>query len=299
MPSLINFIKYRKIYYLLSGILILISVFSLIFYRLNLGIDFTGGSILEMEFKKERMTNQEVQEKLADLNLGISSLQPAGEKSLILRMRDIDEATHQEILKRLNGEIEEKRFESIGPVIGKELRQKTKIFTILVLMAIVFYIAFAFRKASKPLASWQYGLTASLVAFFHDVLIPLGVFAILGKFWGVQITIPIVVGLLTILGYSVHDTIVVFDRIRENLLKRLALSFEEIVNLSLNQTLTRSINTSLTALFVLMAIFFFGGETLKYFSLILILGIAAGTYSSIFIASPILVTFYNWHRQRH
>ena len=293
-----NFLKYRKIYYFFSGILILVSIFSLIFYRLNLGIDFTGGSILEIEFIKERISNQEVEQKLSDLNLGISSLQPTGDKGLIIRMKDIDEDTHQKILQIFNGNIQEKSFESIGPTIGKELKDKTIVFVILVLLAIVFYIAFAFRKASGPVASWQYGLIASLVAFFHDVLIPLGIFSLLGKFYEVQVTIPIVVGLLTILGYSVHDTIVVIDRIRENLLKKRELNFEETVSESLNQTIVRSVSTSLTALLVLFAIFLFGGETLKYFALILILGISLGTYSSIFIASPALITWFNWRHEK-
>lgn len=285
-----NFLRYRKIYYIFSGILIATSLFSIVRFGFNLGIDFTGGSMLEIEFKGERISNEAVEKKLSGLDLGLSSLQPTGQKGLIFKMRDIDEKTHQQILQRFDKEIEEKSFESIGPTISRELVQRTESFAILVLLAIIFYIAFAFRSASRPVPAWQYGLIASLVAFFHDVFIPLGIFSILGKFYSVQITIPIVVGLLTILGYSVHDTIVVFDRVRENLLKQKGLLFEEIVNISLNQTLIRSVNTSLTTLFVLAAIFFFGGETLKYFSLILILGIVTGTYSSIFIASPILAS---------
>ena len=293
----INFLKYRKIYYIFSGILILASLFSIIFFGLNLGIDFTGGSILEVEFKEERLSNQEVQDILADLNLGSIYLQPTGEKGLILRMGEIDEETHQEIILRLkeNREVKELRFEAIGPIIGRELQQKTKILIILALLAIVFYIALAFRKISRPLASWQYGLVTALVALLHDVLIPLGIFSILGKFYGVQITTPIIVGLLTVLGYSINDTIVVFDRIRENLLKKVGINYEETVNISLNQTLIRSLSTSLTTLFVLVALFLLGGETLKYFALVLILGIAAGAYSSIFIASPILVS---WPRKK-
>ena len=274
------------------------SLFSLIFYRLNLGIDFTGGSILEIEFKKERISNEEIEKKLSDLNVEISSLQPAGEKGLILRMKGIDENTHQEILQRLGNEVEEQRFEFIGPTIGKELRNKTQIFTVLVLLAVILYITISFRRASRPLSSFYYGVVTAFVAFFHDIVIPLGVFSVLGKFYGVEISIPIVAGLLTIFGYSIHDTIVVFDRIRENLLRGQGVTFEETINQSLNQTLTRSINTSLTALLVLFAIFFFGGETLKYFSLILILGIGAGTYSSIFIASPLLVSWLNLRRKR-
>jgi len=296
----INFLKYRKIYYIFSGILILASLFSIIFFGLNLGIDFTGGSILEVEFKEERLSNQEVQDILADLNLGSIYLQPTGEKGLILRMGEIDEETHQEIILRLkeNREVKELRFEAIGPIIGRELQQKTKILIILALLAIVFYIALAFRKISRPLASWQYGLVTALVALLHDVLIPLGIFSILGKFYGVQITTPIIVGLLTVLGYSINDTIVVFDRIRENLFKKVGINYEETVNISLNQTLIRSLSTSLTTLFVLVALFLLGGETLKYFALVLILGIAAGAYSSIFIASPILVSWQKLRQRR-
>lgn len=292
-----NFIKYRRIYYIFSGILVLASIFALFFFRLNFGIDFTGGSILEVDFKKERISNEDIDRKLADLNLGSYTLQPTGDKGLILRMRNIDEETHQKILDRFQGEIEEKSFESVGPVVGKELRQKTWIFTILVVIAIISYIAFAFRKASRPISSLHYGIVAAFVAFFHDILIPIGFFSFLGKFYEVQVTIPIVVGLLTIFGYSVHDTIVIFDRIRENLLRRAGLTFEQIVNNSLNQTLTRSINTSATTLLVLFAILFFGGTTLKYFSLILILGISAGTYSSIFLAAPILVSWLKWRHR--
>jgi preprotein translocase subunit SecF len=163
----------------------------------------------------------------------------------------------------------------------------------LALLAITIYIAFAFRKVSKPVSSWKYGL-ASLIALFHDILIPVGVFSILGKIYNVEITIPIVAALLTVLGFSVHDTIVIFDRIRENILRRGMGQFEETVNWSLNQTLGRSISTVLTVELVLFAIYLFGGQTLKYFALALIVGITSGAYSSIFIASPLLVSWYKW-----
>ncbi|MFH1181308.1 MAG: protein translocase subunit SecF [bacterium] len=297
---MIDFIKYRKIYYIFSGVLILASVFSLFFFKLNFGIDFTGGSVMSLEFKQDRPTNLEIEKKLADLGLGEITVQPTGEKGMILRMKYIDEAAHSQILQKLAADVEvmEKSFDSIGPAVGKELTGKTYLFIILVLVAMIFFIALAFRKASRPISSWQYGLVAALVAFLHDVLIPLGVFSGLGKLYHVQVTIPIAVGLLTILGYSVHDTIVVFDRIRENILRGTGQTFDLIVNKSLNQTLIRSINTSLTSLFVLLAIFFVGGETLKYFSLVLILGITTGTYSSIFIASPALVTLFNRKKKK-
>jgi len=198
-------------------------------------------------------------------------------------------------LKEIN-EVEEKRFEAIGPAIGSELKKTTKIVIIFSLLAILLYIAFAFRRISQPVKSWQYGI-AALLALFHDVLIPLGVFSVLGKIYGIQITIPVVVALLTVLGYSINDTVVVFDRIRENLWKITGISFEETVNKSFNQTLVRSISASLTTLFPLTAIFFFGGETLKYFSLALIIGIFLGTYSSIFIASSLLVSWSKWRKR--
>ncbi|MFC1663684.1 protein translocase subunit SecF [Patescibacteria group bacterium] len=287
----IPFLKYKKIYFAFSGVLILASILSLIVFGLNLGIDFKGGSILEVEYQTERPSNQTIKDNLADFDLGLSYVQPAGERGVILRTKDLTEEVHQQVLEKLKetGDFEERRFESIGPVVGQELKEKTKVIIILALLAIVLYIAFAFRKIQRPLGSWQYGI-ASLLALFHDILIPLGVFSVLGKFYQVEISIPVITALLAVLGYSINNTVVVFDRIRENLIKRRD-GFEETVDQSLNQTLTRSINTSLTTLFVLFAIFFFGGETLRYFSLALILGISMGTYSSIFLASPILVVW--------
>jgi len=294
-----NFVKYRKIYFIFSGLIIIGSLVFLVIFGLKAGIDFTGGSILELEFKTERPSNPEIREWLKEFDLGDFSLQPANEKGLILRMKDISEDVHQQILEKLkvNGELEEKRFESIGPVIGRELKEKTKILIAFSLLSIVFYIAIAFRKVQKPVSSWQYGM-ASLFILSHDILIPLGIFAILGKFYQVQITIPIICALLTVVGYAVNNVVVVYDRLRENLLKTLQrdifLGFEETANRAINQTLTRQINTSLTTLFPLITIFFLGGETLKYFALTLILGITAGTYSSIFLAVPILVTWLRW-----
>jgi len=299
---MIPFLKYKKIYFILSGTLVLASLVSLIIFGLKPGIDFVGGSILEIEYEEERPSSQEIKELLADFDLGQIQVQLSGKTGVILRMKDISEEIHQEIIKKLgkNQKIEELRFETIGPVIGRELKQKTKIVAILAVLAILIYITFAFRKVSRPIASWQYGV-ASLIALFHDVFIPLGVFSVLGNFYGVQITIPIITALLTVFGYSINNTVVVFDRIRENLIHSHAkgfsavANFEEIVDDSLNQTLTRSLNTSLTTLFVLFAIFFFGGETLKYFALALIIGLTCGTYSSVCLASPMLVS---WLRKR-
>ena len=299
----IPFVKYRKIYFIFSGILLIGSLVCLIVFGLKLGIDFTGGSILELEFKTERPSNQEIRESLKGFDLGEIYIQPADEKGLILRMKDISEDVHQQIIQKLKakGELEEKRFESIGPVIGQELKEKAKLLIVISLLSIVFYIAIAFRRVQKPLSSWQYGI-ASLFILSHDILIPLGVFALLGKFYQVQLTIPIICAFLTIVGYAINNVVVVYDRLRENLLRGVfrdfVLGFEEATNKAINQTLTRQLNTSLTTLFPLIAIFFLGGETLKYFALTLILGITAGTYSSIFLAIPILVSWLKWRGRK-
>lgn len=295
----IRFLGYRKIYFIFSAIVIAASIIALMFFGLKPGIDFTGGSILEITYQEERPSQEEITQQLSELELGTVYVQPTGEKGVIIRMRDVDEETHQRILQQLlQGEhvIEERRFESVGPVIGKELKRKTAIVTLLVLLSIVVYIAFAFKRVQRPLRSWQYGIT-SVLALFHDILVPLGIFAVLGKVYGIEISIPVVTALLAVMGYSINNTVVVFDRIRENLFRKEGTSFEEIVERSINQTLARQISTSTTTLFVALAIFFFGGETLKYFALALSLGIIAGTYSSIFLAGPFLVAWFRWkHR---
>ena len=288
----IPFLKYTKAYYIFSGVLLLASLISLLVFGLRFSIDFSGGSILEVSFEN-RPENQLIQEKLKDLNLGEMVIQPMGEKGVIMRMKEVDENIHQQIilkLQEMQPKTEEKRFESIGPVIGKELRQKTIILIVVSLTALLIYITIAFRKISRPLSSWQYGII-SIIALFFDALIPVGVFASLGKFYNVQFSIPIVIALLTLLGYTINDKVVVFDRVRENLLKIRGGDFNACVNQSLNQILVRSISTGSCTLLVLLAIFFFGGETLKYFSLTLIIGIIVGTYSSLFLASPLLVSW--------
>lgn len=291
-----NFIKYRKVYYSLSSILILMSLFAVLSFGLKLGIDFTGGSIMDITFRDAAPDNAAIKEKLSGLDLGEIVIQPTGDKEVIIRMKDIDTEMHSQVLTRL-GDVTENGFEKIGPTIGKELTRKTYANVLLSLVAIVIYIAIAFGRLSWPAKSWQYSI-AALVALFHDIIIPLGVFAVLGRFYGIEITIPIIAALLTVLGYSVHDTVVVFDRIRENLLKRKFSSFEETVNQSLNQTLARSVTTVLTVLLTLFSLYFFGGETLKDFSLALIIGVFSGMYSSIFIASPLMVSWVKWKGEK-
>ncbi len=287
----INFLRYKNIYLSFIIILSLAGLVSLILFGLKPGIDFTGGSILEIEYKGERPDNQVIEEKLAGLDLGLSTIQPTGEKGVIIRMKTIDESLHQELIERVGpDDIEERRFESVGSVIGQELERKTITLISVSLLAIVLYIALAFRKAQRLIKSWQYALS-SLVCLFHDVLIPLGVFAVLGKFYGVEISIAVITALLTVVGCSINNVIVVFDRIRENTVKGGGVNFDDTVNKSINQTLGRCLSTSFAYLLPLVAIFFFGGDTLKYFALALIIGIAAGTYSSILLAGPFLATW--------
>lgn len=296
---MIPIIHHRKIFFTISGFLVAVSVLALILWGLRLGIDFTGGSLLQLEFKNERLANSVIKEKLASLDLGEISVQPAGERGVILRFRDVDEQTHQKIISNLGGlpVLEEKRFESVGPVIGQELKKRALWAIVLVLVMIIIYIAYAFRKVSKPVASWRYGV-AAILALMHDVIIPTGFFAVLGHFLGVEVGLLFVTALLTILGFSVHDTIVVFDRIRENLRKGSTGDFENTVEASINQTISRSINTSLTVIFTLLAIYLFGGETTRYFALTLIVGVFFGTYSSIFIASTLLVSWEKFRQKR-
>lgn len=286
---MLSIIAHKKIYLTLSAVLVLASAAAVGLWGLRMGIDFTGGSLWEVEFNSQRPANAEVVSALGFYKIEDAILQPTGEKGLILKFRAVNENTHESMKRDLNdfAPIEEKRFESIGPVIGRELQKKASKSIVYVLVLIIVYIAWAFRKVSKPVSSWKYGLTA-IVALVHDVAIPTGIFAALGHFKGVEIDSYFVTAILTILGFSVHDTIVVFDRIRENLRKNLPEQFAVTVNKSVNETLARSINTSLTVFLVLLATYFLGGESVKNLILALILGVFFGTYSSIFVASPLL-----------
>lgn len=293
-------IKLRKIWFVLSALLVVASVAALVMYPLRLGIDFTGGSLMELKFVAERPDTAQMRDAMAEQGYSEAVVQPLGDDGMLVRLQGLNEEEHQASLAALRdkfGEVEEMRFESIGPTVGAEMRSKAVWSLSLVLVAIAVYVAYAFRKVSRPVASWKYGITTLIAALFHDVLIPLGVFAILGKVLTVEINSAFIAAMLTVLGFSVHDTIVVFDRVRENLLKTSG-SFEDIVERSVNETLARSINTTLTTLLPLMAIWLWGGETLKWFALALMIGLVAGTYSSIFLASPLLVVFQKSSKKR-
>jgi len=290
----IPFITYSKIWVGISTSFVVISIFLLLTLGLKPGIDFTGGSLMELSFDNRPEVN-EIKTSLVGNKIENPVVQRTGDNGLIIRMQFLSEDEHQEVLSSLRDEfggeenhVHEERFETIGAAISSQLRTRSMWAAIFVCLAIVFYVAYAFRRVSKPVASWKYGLLA-IVALGHDVLIVMGVFALLGHFAGVEVNIAFVVALLTIMGYSVNDTIVVFDRIRENLIKRVSSDFGETINIGLNQTLMRSLNTSVTTILVLLALYLFGGTTTNEFVLALMVGVISGAYSSIFLASPLLV----------
>ncbi|MEK7207922.1 MAG: protein translocase subunit SecF [Patescibacteria group bacterium] len=288
-------VQHRKLFYAVSGLLVAASLAALLIWGLNLGIDFEGGSILEISYAESRLEKAAVEETLAPLGVS-ASVRPTGEKGYIIRMRDVTEGERQSVSEALSGATVE-RFNSVGPILGREAAGKSILSISLVILAIILFIAFAFRKVSEPVSSWKYGVLA-IVALIHDILVPTGVFAVLGRFAGVEVDTLFVTALLVILGFSVHDTIVVFDRVRENLrISREARDrkdFAAIVGESIQQTFVRSINTSLTTVLALLVLYFAGPEVTKHFSLALLIGIIAGTYSSIFIGSPLLVTVEKW-----
>jgi preprotein translocase subunit SecF len=292
-------VNYRKLFYALSGLLVVVSLLSISFWGLNPGIDFKGGSIIEIDYGQNRPSQTVIAQKLLPLNLD-ASIRPTGNTGYIIRMKDISQSEKQNLTSTLSdlGSSTVKRFDSIGPLLGSEALRKSLVSIILVIVAIVLFIAFAFRKVSEPISSWKYGVVA-IVALIHDVIIPTGAFALLGHFAGYETDTLFVTALLVVLGFSVHDTIVVFDRVRENLKNASAKKpFNEIVGESISQTFTRSINTSLTTLLALIVLYFVGGESTQHFSLALIIGIIAGTYSSIFLGSPLLVTIWKWQENR-
>ncbi len=297
MKSL-NIIKTRKIWFVLSAGLVGGSILSLLFWGLNFGIDFTGGSLTDITITAPTST-EEVRTFVESYGLRDVRVQPSSDGEYLIRSAALSEEEHQNLLSAMTerfGELTENRFDFIGPVIGQELARKAIWAVIATLFLILIYITWAFRKVSEPVKSWKYGLI-TIFTGFHDVIVPLGVFSILGHFLNYQVDSAFIAAILTILGYSINDTIVVFDRTRENLQDvSSSETFERVVDRSLNQTIVRSFNTSVTVLLALLAVLFFGGETTRQFALALAIGVATGTYSSIFVASPLLVVWEKFRK---
>ncbi len=290
----------RRWWFIFSGILVAASLAVFARWGLRLGIDFTGGTLIEYGFATSRPSVTKMSELVAGTGVATEiTAQPLGADQLVLRFGSINEDTHAKITAAVQGayeDVKELRYESIGPTIGAELVRTTVWALAIAVLAIIIYIAYSFRGVSKPVPSWQYGLIAD-IALVHDVAITLGAFAILGRLYHLEVNAPFIAALLTILGYSVNDTIVVFDRIRENL-KRRREGFADVVEISLHETMRRSINTSLTVQLSLLAVLLVGGESTRSFALALIIGLAAGTYSSIFLASPLLIVAQRLGKRR-
>ncbi len=291
-------IKYKKIFVGISAVLVLLSITSMIVFGLNLGIDFKGGSLLEVEYTTVRPEQKVFEDSIKQLSIGEMLIQPIGQMGYSIKTRDITEKERNEIITTLGTDVTEKSFTSIGPSVGAELVRKSITAFILVALGIIFWIAFSFRHVSKPVSSWKYGFIA-IVSLIHDILIPVGVFSVMSHFSGVEVDTLFVVAVLTILGLSVSDTIVVFDRIRENIRVGHFKTFEETVGRSLDQVYTRSIATSSTVIIALLALVFFGPSSTKIFALMLTAGMFFGTYSSIFLASPLLVMTSNLQKKKN
>lgn len=288
-------VQKRNFFFVLSLLILVPGIVAYARWGLKLGIDFTGGTIISYAHVADPAP-------ITDVIRGQGyhpTVQTSGSGGVSVRLESLTPEQHTSLTAAVLQKTPttfETSYETIGPTIGRELRAKAVSATILVLIGILIYVTWAFRRVSVgPVRAWVYG-ASTIVALVHDVFIVVGTFALLGHYAGVEVDSLFVTALLTVLGFSVHDTIVVFDRIRERLLTSASSSFEETVNASLNQTLARSLNTSLTTLFVLLALYLFGGESIRHFTLALLIGITAGTYSSLFVASPLLVL---WERLRN
>lgn len=302
-------VNHRKIFYTFSGLLVLASLFAMFSWGFSFGIDFKGGSSVEFQYSGERPGIDAVKSQIDSLNFnpsikGLYSLIPTGEKGYILNLRTVTEEERTTLTSLLtsnpSGTVDQsahaeiKKFNSVGPTLGAEAARKSLMAIILVIICIVLFLTFAFRKVSKPVSSWKYGVV-SIIALCHDVIIPTGVFIFLNHYLGgYEIDTLFVTAILVILGFSIHDTIVVFDRVRENLRhdfgSKNSKSFDVIVGESITQTFIRSINTSATTLLAILVVYLIGPVATKNFSLTLLVGIFFGTYSSIFIGSNLLVT---------
>jgi preprotein translocase subunit SecF len=297
-------VKHRKIFYTISSILVLASIVAMFAWGFSFGIDFKGGSSAEFQYSDARPSVETVKSEIDSLNFTPSikdlyTVVPTGDKGYILNLRTLTEnervaLTNVIASSTTSGTVEIKKFNSVGPTLGAEAAKKSIESIILVIIAIVLFLTFAFRKVSKPVSSWKYGIV-SIIALLHDVIIPTGFFIALNHFFGTyQIDTLFVTAILVILGFSIHDTIVVFDRTRENLKhdfgSKNAKGFDQIVGESISQTFIRSINTSATTLLAILVVYLVGPVATRNFSLTLLVGIFFGTYSSIFIGSNLLVT---------
>lgn len=302
---MVQFIDKRNIFFSLSALMVALSVVALFVFGLKPSIDFTGGSLISLHFTESRPELTDMQATVAELdNLGPILAQAVDEKDYTLKLRFITEEEHQQLLAKVretyekdNNKVLEERVETIGPAISSTLKKRSWYATIGVAVTVILYVAYSFRAVSKPVQSWKFGVS-TIISLIHNVMITMGFFAVLGRYYNVQVDIPFVVALLTILGYSVNDNIVVLDRIRENLIHRRVNDFAVLANNALNETIWRSLNTSFTILLVFVALLLFGDQAIFNFSLALIVGIIVSAYSSVFLAAPLLVAWERFDRKK-
>src|SRR3989344_2260528 len=298
-------IRHRNLFFAITGALIASSLIALAIFGLRLSIDFTGGTLVNVSYENGRPPAAELDSSIKAAGFSNYSLREAGENAVMLRADSINDAERAALAAMFS--ISWKypatvdQLSEIGPTIGAELRQKAVLSIGLVMLCILLFITYAFRKVSPPVSSWIYGFVA-LITLLHDIVVPVGFFAILGYFHGASVDTLFVTAILTVLGFSVHDTIVVFDRTRENLRlnheRGRKEDFADTAGRALSQTFTRSINTSLTVIITLLILFFLGPASTRDFALTLLVGIIAGTYSSIFLATPLLVTIERKYGKR-
>lgn len=295
-----NIIKYKNWFFALSGILIIPGVISLLLWGIAPSIDFTGGTLLEVRIteSKKNINNEAIRNVAKAQKIELISVAQSDDDAYLLRSKLITKEQNTALQDSLNkslGKTEELRFETVGPTIGEETTRNAFIAVVVASLAIIIYIALSFRHIPKPYSSWKFGICA-VITLIHDVLLVVGIFSLLGHFFNIEVDSLFITALLTIMGFSIHDSIVVYDRIRENLRKMAGEDFASIVNYSIVQTLARSLSTSLTVLFTLFALLLFSGESIRWFVFALLIGIASGTYSSI-LAAPILIAWEDWSRK--
>lgn len=305
MQTEINLMKHKYKYLIFSLLILVPGIISLFVYKLNLAIDFTGGSVFEYRLKEDIKDVNFVRDSFKDIfkqkQIEVETIVIANGNEVTVRSRPVETKKINDLTTVVSQKFPDAMqvsFETVGPAIGSETTKKAFLALVVASVGILFYIAYAFRNIPKPYSSFRFGVSA-LISMLHDAFVVLGIFSILGHFFHIEIDSLFITAILTVIGFSVHDTIVVFDRIRENLNKLpKSMNFEDIVNYSVVETLNRSLATSLTVLMTLLSLTLLGGESIKYFSLALLIGIASGTYSSIFNASPVLVIWENWNSKR-
>ncbi len=289
-------VKYSKFFLILSVVILVPGIISLFVNGLNLSIDFKGGSFIEYKLNNKDLNRDNVLNQIKEIynakGVNVEEIKPKGDDSITLKIKDIEVSKNEEVKNEINSKIsgvELQLFETVGPSVGNETTRNSFVAVGVASLGILLYIAFAFRNVPKPYSSFRFGMSA-IIAMLHDALMVIGVFSIVGKVMDLEVDVLFITAVLTVIGFSVHDTIVVFDRIRENLQKLpSSWEFDKVVNYSLVETLGRSISTSLTVIITLLSLFVLGGDSIKHFVLALLIGIISGTYSSIFTASPILM----------